>query len=460
MSFKLRLLSMASRLLTGVGERRPLLTLEENRRLTETGVGTPMGDLFRSYWQPLLLTRELGPDGEPKRLRIFGEDFIAFRNSEGKVGVVEPRCSHRGADLFFGRNEECGLRCAYHGWKFDVEGNCVDLPTSTPEIAERTKPKAAIRALQVQEYGDLVWGYLGDGIAPELPKFEFAELPASQRFVSKKFQQCNWAQAVEGGLDTAHFSYLHAAMSSGDKVSLMGKMGLNEPPSVARYRWLVEDGMPDFTVLKHNAGLVLGASRKADRDDLYWRITQFMTPNHSLAPNSFPGDMCQGNSWVPVDDHSCWIFCFAYHLERDLTDQERAQYEKGSGIFAAVDENYIPLRNRENDYLIDRDRQKNLNFTGIEGISEQDAAIADSQGLIADRTKELLGQTDLGIVRFRQIMLEAASDLEKGQSPLGLDSPEAYYVRSGDAMSKKGTQFLDILQERFGEYAGEQLRQL
>ena len=361
---------------------------------------------------------------------------------------------------FFGRNEECGLRCAYHGWKFDVEGNCVDLPTSTPEIAERTKPKAAIRALQVQEYGDLVWGYLGDGIAPELPKFEFAELPASQRFVSKKFQQCNWAQAVEGGLDTAHFSYLHAAMSSGDKVSLMGKMGLNEPPSVARYRWLVEDGMPDFTVLKHNSGLVLGASRKADRDDLYWRITQFMTPNHSLAPNSFPGDMCQGNSWVPVDDHSCWIFCFAYHLERDLTDQERAQYEKGSGIFAAVDENYIPLRNRENDYLIDRDRQKNLNFTGIEGISEQDAAIADSQGLIADRTKELLGQTDLGIVRFRQIMLEAASDLEKGQSPLGLDSPEAYYVRSGDAMSKKGTQFLDILQERFGEYAGEQLRQL
>ena len=451
---------MASRLLTGVGGRRPLLTLEENRRLTETGVGTPMGDLFRSYWQPLLLSRELGLDGEPKRLRIFGEDFIAFRNSEGKVGVVEPRCSHRGADLFFGRNEECGLRCAYHGWKFDVEGNCVDLPTSTPEIAERTKLKAAIRALQVEEYGDLVWGYLGEGTAPELPKFEFAELPASQRFVSKKFQQCNWAQAVEGGLDTAHFSYLHAAMSSGDKVSLMGKMGLNEPPSVARYRWLVEDGMPDFTVLKHNSGLVLGASRKADKDDLYWRITQFMTPNHSLAPNSFPGDMCQGNSWVPVDDHSCWIFCFAYHLERDLTDQERAQYEKGSGIFAAVDENYIPLRNRENDYLIDRNRQKNFNFTGIEGISEQDAAIADSQGLIADRTKELLGQTDLGIVRFRQIMLEAASDLEKGHSPLGLESPEAYYVRSGDAMSKKGTQFLDILQERFGEYAGEQLRQL
>ena len=173
---------------------------------------------------------------------------------------------------------------------------------------------------------NLVWGYLRDGIAPELPKFEFAELPASQRFVSKI--SAMQLGSSSGGLDTAHFSYLHAAMSSGDKVSLMGKMGLNEPPSVARYRWLVEDGMPDFTVLKHNSGLVLGASRKADRDDLYWRITQFMTPNHSLAPNSFPGDMCQGNSWVPVDDHSCWIFCFAYHLERDLTDQERTIRER------------------------------------------------------------------------------------------------------------------------------------
>ena len=140
-----------------------------------------------------------------------------------------------------------------------------------------------------------------------------------------------------------------------------------------------------------------------------------MIPNHSLAPSSFPGDMCQGNTWLPVNDHSCWIFCFAYHLDRDLTDQERDQYAKGSGIFAEVDENYVPVRNRENDYMIDRDKQKRTNFTGIQGISEQDAAIADSQGFIADRTRELLGQTDLGVVRFRQMMLEASDEVEQGQ---------------------------------------------
>ena len=436
-----------------------MLSAEENQRLTETGSGTAMGELFRRYWHPILLSQELEVDSAPKRIEIMGEHFLAFRDSSGRVGIVEPRCSHRGADLFFGRNEECGLRCAYHGWKFDVEGNCVDLPTSSFEVAERTKPKAAIRALKVKEYGDLIWGYLGEGEPPPLPKFEFAELPASQRFVSKKFQQCNWAQAVEGGLDTAHFSYLHAAMSEGKKTSLMGKMGLNEPPAIARFRWLVEDGAPDFTVLKHDAGLVLGASRKADNEELYWRITQFMIPNHSLAPSSFPGDMCQGNTWLPVNDHSCWIFCFAYHLDRDLTDQERDQYAKGSGIFAEVDENYVPVRNRENDYMIDRDKQKRTNFTGIQGISEQDAAIADSQGFIADRTRELLGQTDLGVVRFRQMMLEASYEVEQGLVPHGVLSPEAYYVRSGDAMSETDAEFLQVLDARFGSYAGTQLRQ-
>ncbi len=436
-----------------------MLSAEENQRLTETGSGTAMGELFRRYWHPILLSQELEVDSAPKRIEIRGEHFLAFRDSSGRVGIVEPRCSHRGADLFFGRNEECGLRCAYHGWKFDVEGNCVDLPTSSFEVAERTKPKAAIRALKVKEYGDLIWGYLGEGEPPPLPKFEFAELPASQRFVSKKFQQCNWAQAVEGGLDTAHFSYLHAAMSEGKKTSLVGKMGLNEPPAIARFRWLVEDGAPDFTVLKHDAGLVLGASRKADNEELYWRITQFMIPNHSLAPSSFPGDMCQGNTWLPVNDHSCWIFCFAYHLDRDLTDQERDQYAKGSGIFAEVDENYVPVRNRENDYMIDRDKQKRTNFTGIQGISEQDAAIADSQGFIADRTRELLGQTDLGVVRFRQMMLEASDEVEQGLVPHGVLSPEAYYVRSGDAMSETDAEFLQVLDARFGSYAGTQLRQ-
>jgi phthalate 4,5-dioxygenase len=434
-----------------------MLTAEQNIELTRTGPDSKMGAVFRKYWIPVLLSRELDPDGAPQRLKILGEDFIAFRDSEGRVGIVSPRCSHRGANLFFGRNEQCGLRCAYHGWKFDIDGQCIDLPTSEPDIAAATRPKAAIRALKVEEYGDIIWAHFGES-PPPLPRFEFAELPAEHRFVSKKFQQCNWAQAVEGGLDTAHFSYLHANFSNGEKAPMMPPQpGENEPDEVARYRWLIEDGTPKFTVLKHDAGLVLGAARKADRDRLYWRVTQFMMPNHSLVPNSFPDENNQGNTWVPVDDTSCWIFCFAYNADRPFSDEEKDRMAAGSGIFATVDDDFVPVRNRGNDYLIDRDVQRNSNFTGILGISEQDAAIADSQGPIADRTRELLGQTDLGVVRFRQMMLRASADLQSGLTPHGVNCPEAYLIRSGDAMSESDTPLDDVLAARFGSKAGTSL---
>jgi phenylpropionate dioxygenase-like ring-hydroxylating dioxygenase large terminal subunit len=416
-----------------------------------------MGRVFRCYWQPALLSGELEPDGAPKRIRLLGEEYVAFRNSSGEVGVIEPVCSHRGANLFFGRNESDGLRCVYHGWKFNIRGECVDLPTATAEVADRVKQKAAIRALPVAEWGDIIWVYPGEGEPPQLPQFEFATLPESHRFVSKKFQQCNWAQAVEGGLDTAHFSYLHANIDNGEKASLMPGDGINEPPSVARFRWLIEDGMPKFTIMKHDAGLILGASRKADDDAVYWRLTQFLMPNHSLAPNTFPGEMYQGNTWIPVDDQSCWIFCYAWNPERPLTEQERSQYSKGFGIFAEVDEHFVPIRNRDNDYLIDRSRQKSASFTGIDGISEQDAAIADSQGLIADRTRELLGQTDLGIVRFRQMALEATAAVDEGRRPHGVDAAAAYRVRSGDAMAEASTPLREVLDGRFGEQAGHSL---
>lgn len=437
-----------------------MLSAEENAVLTQTGPDTPMGTVFRCYWMPALLSRELPePDCTPRRVRLLGEDFIAFRDSEGRPGIVEPRCPHRGANLFFGRNEACGLRCAYHGWKFDVNGNCVDIPTSPEDIAERLKPKAAIRALKVREWGDVVWACFGDGDAPELPQFEFATVPESHRFVSKKLQQCNWAQACEGGLDTAHFSYLHAGILDGEKVGLhqvrssriRRPEGDNEPPSVARYRWMAEDGMPQFSVLRHPSGLVLGAARRADDDQLYWRITQFLMPNHSLAPGAFPENTNLGNTWVPIDDTSCWIYCYAWRADRPLTDREREAYANGAAIFAEVDEHYVPIRNRDNDYLIDRTLQREESFTGIKGISEQDAAIQDSQGLIVDRTRELLGQTDLGVVRFRQMMLEAVDDVAKGAAPHGRDRPLAYHVRSGDQMAPTAAKLPEVLRARFGD---------
>ncbi len=202
------------------------------------------------------------------------------------------------------------------------------------------------------------------------------------------------------------------------------------------------------------------ASRNADNDQLYWRLTQFMMPNHSMAPNSFPGDNHVGNTWVPIDDHSCWIYCYAYNPERPLSDQERHAFESGFGIFSEVDDEFVPVRNRGNDYLIDRNLQRNGNFTGITGISEQDAAIADSQGFIADRTRELLGQTDLGVVRFRQLMFEAVDEVRKGRSPRGAESPSAYRVRSGDAMSANPADALEVVQRRFGHLGGVNLSQV
>ena len=166
-----------------------MLSSEDNARLTQTGPDTPMGNVFRAYWMPALLSRELPePDCPPKRVKLLGEDFVAFRDTRGRVGIVEPTCSHRGANLFFGRVEDCGIRCAYHGWKFDHRGNCLDMPTLRREMAERIRPRAAIRALETRESGDVIWAYMGDGPAPELPRFEFAEVPPEHRFVSKKLQ--------------------------------------------------------------------------------------------------------------------------------------------------------------------------------------------------------------------------------------------------------------------------------
>ena len=440
-----------------------MLTAQENQRLTETGPGTPMGDTFRHYWMPALLSRELPhPDCPPVRVKLLGEDFIAFRDSEGRAGLVEPRCPHRGANLFFGRAEGCGLRCTYHGWKFNTAGECVDIPNVPEQVAKNLKPRASIRALQVEEAGDIVWAYFGED-APPLPDFEFMAVPPEQRFVSKKLQQCNWAQACEGGLDTAHFSYLHASMRDGEKAGLHqvddhGRArppGENEPPSMARFRWLIEDGAPRFTVLDHAGGLLLCAARTADDDQLYWRMTQYLLPNHSLAPGNLPENTALANTWVPVDDESCWIFCYAWHPDREITEAERTRLDAGAGIFAEVDEQFVPIRRRENDYLIDRDLQRDGSYTGIAGISEQDQAIADSQGTIADRTREMLVQTDLGVVRFREEIMRAVDDVAHGRAPKASRNPAAYRVRSGDYVAAGDTPIEDVVEARFGPRWGQ-----
>jgi phthalate 4,5-dioxygenase oxygenase subunit len=422
-----------------------MVTQTENEILTQTGQGTPMGELFRRFWQPVALAEEVAQTDEPpKRVRYMGEDFLLFRQTDGRIGLVEPRCAHRGADLYFGRNEDCGLRCVYHGWKFDADGSCVDVPNMQPGRARDNIMKSAhIRSLPVREWGGQIWAWFGEaGKEPELPLVEWALVPPENRYVSKKLQECNWAQSLEGAVDTAHFSYVHRVLS---------EEGTGKPVYLdKRQQWIHEDGAPSFVVEEHDAGLIMGGGRRADPGDTYWRISQYLVPNHSLAPGTFPGEPYAVQSWIPVDDESCWIFTITWCPDRPISADELERYEGGRSVHAMVDEDYVPLRNRGNEYLLDREAQKTRLYMGITGLSEQDAAIHDSQGRIAPRDREILTPSDAGVVRFRKLAIKRARDLAEGIEPPEVMRPEAYSMHSGGAVAPNDKPFLDVVKDRFG----------
>ena len=318
---------------------------------------------------------------------------------------------------------------------------------------ERAEQNVHLLAYPTRESGGFVWAYLGPREhMPPLPELEFTVLPAAHVYVSKKLQQCNWAQACEGGLDTAHFSFLHMAISDADDVT--ARLLTKVSSGTDTVRWMRDDGAPRFTILDHSAGMVLGAARRGDPGETYWRISQFLMPNHGLAPNAFPGENYHGQCWVPINDTSCWIFNYSWNPERPLTEAERARFGHGSGIHAEVDRDHIPIRRRENDYLIDRIKQKTESYTGIEGVSEQDACIQDSQGLIADRSMEHLGPTDMGVIRFRRLILDAARALANGAAPGALAHPGAFRVRGGGAVAPSNTELAEVMRARFGHEHG------
>ena len=267
-----------------------MLSAADNELLTRTGPGTPMGDYLRRYWLPVALSRELPePDGTPLRVEMLGEKLLAFRDTHGRVGLIEPACAHRCADLFYGRNEEGGLRCIYHGWKYDVEGRCIEMPNVPAGAAYHGK--ISIKAYPTREASELVWAYLGphERMPQALPRLDFAVLPPGHRYVSKRLQECNWAQSVEGALDTAHFSFLHMPAPSVSNYA--------NPATAAdenRLRWLRDDPMPRFTIVEHEVGFAVGGARRADGDQSYWRATQFMLPTHAVAPSGMPGEFLQG----------------------------------------------------------------------------------------------------------------------------------------------------------------------
>jgi phthalate 4,5-dioxygenase oxygenase subunit len=422
-----------------------MLTSEEDRLLTKTNRGTPGGEYFRRYWLPALFSSELPePDGPPVRTRLMGEDLLAFRDTEGRVGIVDEFCPHRQASLFWGRNEECGLRCVYHGWKFDVNGACVDIPNEPPEY--RFQNKVRITAYLAREYGGLVWVYMGPAESvPELPKLEWARVPESHRYFSKRLQETNYLQAVEGGIDSSHSNSLHATVDAFRMTDSYVESVRNS--SSLRDKYHVLDKSPRFTVRKTDYGLIIAARRNADEDNYYWRLTQFLLPSHTMIPFQ-QGNSIHGHCWVPRDDETCWVWTFSWNPDQPLPEKDREAIRNETFVHAAVDPvTFRPLRNKSNNYLIDRDLQKKSSMTGIHGFATQDMAIQESMGPLADRTRERLGTSDTAIIAARRLLLQEIRALEAGEEPSAPRHGEAYWVRSASMVMNRDVDFADGARE-------------
>ena len=417
-----------------------MLKKEHNDLLTQTGPGTPMGQLFRCYWMPALLAEELPEnDCPPVRVKILSERLIAFRDSKGRYGLIDEFCPHRGASLWFGRNEQCGLRCPYHGWKFDVTGQCVEVP-SEPDGSEYPK-RVKLVSYPLVERGGILWTYMGQPEhQPPLPEWEFATVPRTHSMTTKRFQECNWLQAMEGGIDSSHVSWLHRDNLNSDPL-FRDNVG---------NRYNLGDLRPMFEVVESPGGLYIGARRNADNGNYYWRVTQWVVPNFTMIPPR--GDhSVHGHFWVPIDDENCWAWSYEYHPTRPLTAEEVAAVSEGKGIHVQYTPGtYRPLANKDNDYLIDRAAQKaGKTFSGVAGIAMQDASLQESMGPIVDRTKENLVSTDNGIIMARFRLLVAAKNLaDKGVVPPGIDAAHQK-VRSAAIILPPGQPFKEVLRETF-----------
>ena len=387
-----------------------MLSKEENDLLCLTGPGTPMGNLFRRFWLPVALSRELPKrDCPPVRLRILSEDLIAFRDTDGKVGLLSRYCPHRGASLFFGRNEEGGLRCVYHGWKFDTTGACVDMPNEPAKCS--FKHKIHQNAYPTREAGGVIWAYMGPPeTTPALPELEWTRVPQNHVYVHKRFQHCNYLQNVEGEVDSSHVSFLHREFQPEKfNAALAGQVLFSQ----------VKDSAPKFLVKETDYGLAIGARRNWDVDQYYWRVTQFLMPSFTLIPSE-GGTPINFTAAVPVDDTNMAGFTVTWLPSRPMNEDDIRIIESWTGAYAEVDPNtFEPVANRGNDYLIDRERQGRENFSGMRGFREEDIAVQEDQfgGPITDRSKEHLGTSDAGIIALRRRLLNSVRNLQHGYEP-------------------------------------------
>jgi phthalate 4,5-dioxygenase oxygenase subunit len=397
-----------------------MLTPVDNERLTHVGPGTEMGRLFRKYWIPALLTSELPErDGAPQRVRLLCEDLIAYRDTNGAVGLVDAFCPHRRAPMFFGRNEECGLRCVYHGWKFDATGACVDMPSEPADSLFKTK--VTIKAYPTWEGGGIIWTYMGPAEEqPPFPDYELVRTPSTHHFASKTYEECNFLQALEGGVDPTHATILHNE-KIGDRSFL------------SDFRSIVAEMEVDVT----DYGIFYAGVREHGEDEQWVRGYHYIMPSYHMRgtvdavfwgrrENTTP--TINGHIWVPIDDHTTWTYNFMYsHDPSQAISPEQAEYDEARAGRGQDDllPGWIPKRNKTNDYLVDRAKQKATSFTGIHGINTQDFVLQEGMGPIVDRSKEHLGTTDRVIITLRRVLLDALARQERGEALPAVD-PQSY----------------------------------
>ncbi|MDE3077793.1 MAG: Rieske 2Fe-2S domain-containing protein, partial [Chloroflexota bacterium] len=410
-----------------------MLSKEENELITASGPGTLMGNLLRQYWAPALLSSELPePDCTPVRVLLLGEKLIAFRDSSGKVGLLDQACPHRGASLFFGRNEECGLRCVYHGWKFGVDGSCLDMPNEPAESSFKHKVKA--KAYPCLERNGVVWAYMGSReTPPPLPDLEANMLAEGEWSVTAIQRECNWLQALEGDIDTSHFGFLHA-----------GSVDAETQPLGTFSYYVLKDRAPRYTAIDTEGGAMYGAYRPADPGRQYWRVAQFIFPYYTMPPQGVLGLKVIARAWVPMDDRHIMFFNMSPAFRPRPVGAAGRPPAGGLGRMLPNSSDWLGrfrlMSNSRNDYDVDREKQRrNEEYTGITGIHLQDQAITESMGPVYDRTQEHLGTSDVMIIRVRRRLLAAARALaERGEVPPGVEQPSAYHVRAGGVLLPDG----------------------
>ena len=399
---------------------------DDHRLLAETGAGTAMGDLLRRYWLPFVLSSELAAGGAPMRVRLLGEDLIAFRNTEGKIGLLGEHCAHRGASLFFAKNADCKLRCWYHGWQYDLDGNCVDQPNEPLQTQFRDKVKQ--KAYRCLEKNGAVWAYLGPrDHQPKLPEFEWLTLPESHVHVAKRIQHCHWTQGLEGDIDSSHLGFLH-----GHAISLP----VNSNPA-ANLR--LGKGAPEFAVKLVPGGIVQATRRSMEDGQDYWRIGQWFYPCFTTIPPRGGDQPLQGHSWTPIDDQHSLVFTFTWHPARALSEEELRRIDEGTNFHAhLVPGTFLPRANKANEYVAPGFENEKQPWMRIKYFQDQDICMTESMGPLYDRTQENLGNSDLVVVRTRARLIEAARELARGIAPPGRE-PSDYRLRPVSVLLPKAT---------------------